>query len=118
MTSCIYEGSVRHRRFRPVRNEFRYRLFMMYLDLAELPHLFDAHPLWSNERPNLAYFRRRDHLGDPERPLDESVRDLVEERAGSRPTGPIRLLTHLCYQTKSLVLGELLCYPIHHQHNL
>jgi len=97
MRSCIYEGYVRHRRFRPVRNEFRYRLFLMFLDLDELPHLFEENSCWSFERFNVAWFRRRDHLGDPRFPLDREVRNLVLERTGSRPAGPIRLLTHLRY---------------------
>jgi DUF1365 family protein len=76
---------------------FEYRLFFMFLDLAELPTLFDIHPFWSNERFNIACFRRRDHFGDPKIPLDQAVQDLVEERSGNRPNGPIRLLTHLRY---------------------
>jgi DUF1365 family protein len=76
---------------------FQYRLFFMFLDLAELPTLFDIHPLWSYERFNIACFRRRDHFGDPTIPLDHAVADLVEDRLGSRPNGPIRLLTHLRY---------------------
>jgi DUF1365 family protein len=76
---------------------FQYRLFFMFLDLAELPALFDIHPLWSYERFNIACFRRRDHFGDPKIPLDQAVRDLVEDRLGSRPNGSIRLLTHLRY---------------------
>jgi DUF1365 family protein len=97
LESCIYEGHVRHRRFAPVANQFRYRVFLMYLDLAELPTLFNDRLLWSADRVNLAYLRRRDHLGDPLVPLDRAVRDLVEERTGMRPGGPIRLLTHLRY---------------------
>lgn len=97
MHSCIYEGTVRHRRFRPVSNEFRYRLFLMFLDLNELPELFKGRLAWSGDRFNLAYFRRADHLGDPQIPLDQAVRSLVEERTGARPTGPIRLMTHLRY---------------------
>ena len=97
MKSCIYEGLVRHRRFTPLQNAFKYRLFMMYLDLAELPRLFDAHPLWSAEHVNVAYFRRRDHFGDPTVPLDRAVRDLVVERLKIRTEGPIRILTHLRY---------------------
>jgi uncharacterized protein len=97
MHSCIYEGYVRHRRFRPVRNEFRYRLFLMFLDLNELPHLFDGRLCWSPDRFNVAYFRRKDHLGDPRIPLEEAVRNLTEEETGRRPAGPIRLLTHLRY---------------------
>jgi DUF1365 family protein len=97
MHSCIYEGTVRHRRFRPVSNEFRYRLFLMFLDLNELPELFKGRLAWSGDRFNLAYFRRADHLGDPQIPLDQAVRSLVEERTGARPSGPIRLMTHLRY---------------------
>lgn len=97
MHSCIYEGTIRHRRFRPRPNTFTYRLFFMFLDLAELPELFDIHPLWSYEKPNIASFRRRDHFGDAAVPLDQAVRDLTEARLGRRPQGPIRLLTHLRY---------------------
>ena len=95
--SAVYEGWVRHRRFAPVPHAFRYRLFMMYLDLDELPRLFEGIPGWSVERPNLASFRRRDYLGPADRPLDACVRDLVEERTGHRPAGPVRLLTHMRY---------------------
>ena len=97
MNSCIYKGWVRHRRVAPTHNSFRYRMFMLYLDLAELPQLFDGKPLWSARRPALAWFRRRDYLGPAHVPLDTAVRDLVEARSGVRPAGPIRLLTHLRY---------------------
>ncbi len=95
--SCIYEGTIRHRRHLPRGNKFRYRLFFMLLDLDELPTLFDIHPLWSGKEVNLAYFRRRDHFGDPKVPMKQAAQDLVEERLGRRPDGPIRLLTHLRY---------------------
>ena len=97
MNSAIYTGSVRHRRFGPAGHSFHFPLFMMYLDLAELEELFRGRWLWSSRRFNLAWFRREDHLGDPSRPLEDEVRDLVRERAGMRPEGPIRLLTHLRY---------------------
>jgi uncharacterized protein len=95
--SCIYEGKVRHRRFSPVQNEFRYRLFLMFLDFQELPTLFQNRWLWSANRFNLAYLRRRDHLGDPGIPLERAVRNLVQKETGLRPGGPIRLLTHFRY---------------------
>jgi DUF1365 family protein len=97
MNSAIYEGTVRHRRFAPVGNQFTYRLFMMYLDLSELSDVFRGRWLWSTDRCNLAYLRRKDHLGDPAVSIDEAVRHLVGERTGTRPSGPIRLLTHLRY---------------------
>ena len=64
MKSCIYEGQVRHRRFAPRKHEFNYRLYMMFLDLDELPGLFDRYWFWSIDRMNLASFRRADHMGD------------------------------------------------------
>jgi DUF1365 family protein len=95
--SGIYQGFVRHRRFTPAENEFKYRIFLLYLDLAEIPRMFDPFWLWSARWPNLAWFRRSDHLGDPHLPLDQCVRDEVERQTGLRPNGPIRLLTNLRY---------------------
>jgi DUF1365 family protein len=97
MNSCIYEGRVRHTRTTPVGHTFDYRLFMMYLDLDELPTLFQKRWLWSVSRPALARFHRDDHIGDPAESLSESVRKLVEAETGKRPEGPIRLLTNLAY---------------------
>ncbi len=70
---------------------------MMYLDLDELNHLFDPHWLWSPDHLNIAQFRRSDHIGKPQQDLKESVYDLVEAHSGRRPSGPVRLLTHLRY---------------------
>lgn len=95
--SAVYEGWVRHRRFEPVEHEFRYPLFLMYLDLGELPGVLDPFPLYSARRPAPARFRRRDYLGDPARPLAECARDAVESESGDRPAGPVRLLTGLRY---------------------
>lgn len=95
--SCFYEGMVHHRRRTEQPHSFRNRLFMVYLDLAETGRAFRDRWLWSADRPNFAWFRRADHLGPSEQPLDESVRDLVAARLDRRPSGPIRLLTHLRY---------------------
>ena len=97
MESCIYEGRVRHTRSRPALHRFNYRLFMMYLDLDELPNLFSKRWFWSMSRPALARFQRKNHLGPEDQPLADSVRDLVEKETGMRPRGPIRLLTNLSY---------------------
>ena len=97
MRSGLYEGTVRHRRLDSSGGpayEFRHGLFMAYLDLDELPQI-ERGRLCSTRRAALARFRRADHLGDPAQPLAESVRELVQERTGRRPQGPIGLLTHL-----------------------
>jgi DUF1365 family protein len=97
MHSALYRGWLEHRRRAPKAHAFRYPLFMVYLDLAEIDTAFAGRWLWSSRRFAVARFERRDHLGDPAQSLDRAVRDLVAERTGRRPRGPIRLLTHLRY---------------------
>jgi DUF1365 family protein len=93
--SAIYTGWVRHRRYHPREHSFRYRLYLMYLDLSELDEVFRGRRFWSLNRPNLGEFRRSDYLGDPNVALDEAVRRRATEVLGRRPEGPIRLLAHL-----------------------
>lgn len=97
MNSCIYRGRVLHRRLKPVEHVFTYKLFMMYLDLDELQSVFKGRWFWSTRWPAVAWFRRKEHLGDPNQSLDQSVRQWIEEKTGQAHQGPIRLLTHLRY---------------------
>ena len=97
MYSCLYEGQVEHRRFAPNEHRFRFPLFLTYLDLDELEEIFRPRWLWSTRRPAPAWFRRSDYFGDEKVPLKTAVGNLVEEKTGQRPEGPIRLLTHLRY---------------------
>ncbi|MBO6514720.1 MAG: DUF1365 domain-containing protein [Phycisphaerales bacterium] len=97
LQSAIYTGWVRHRRYAPRPHSFRYTMYQMYLDLDELDTVFRGSLLWSARRPAIAWFRRKDHFGDPSIDLADCVRDLVESETGTRPDGPVRLLTHLRY---------------------
>ncbi len=93
--SCIYEGTVVHWRRTDIEHEFSRRVYMMYLDLEELPAILERGRLWSSRHWALARFDRRDHWGDPEIPLDQAIRDLVERETGRRPSGRIAILTQL-----------------------
>jgi uncharacterized protein len=97
MHSGLYDGWVRHRRLHPAPHAFRQRLFMVYLDLAEIDEVFRDRWLWGTHRGALVRFRRSDYLGDPAVPLDEAVRERVARETGSRPRGPIRLLAHFAH---------------------
>jgi len=77
MHSALYSGRLEHRRHAPVPHAFEYRLFMAWLDLAELDTVFRGRWLWSTRRPALAWLRRADYLGDPALSLDEAVRRRV-----------------------------------------
>ena len=106
--NALYEGWVRHRRLQPVEHSFRYRVFMAYLDLDELPESARPRLAVVARAPALVRFRRADYLGDPDIPLADAVRALVAERTGTRPGGPVRLLTNLRYLGHLLQPGQLL----------
>ena len=108
--SAIYKGWLRHRRFTPNQHQFSYRIFMMYLDLSELDHVFSGTRLWACERTSLAMFKRSDYLGDPQISLDHSVRRRIEEETGCYPTGAIRLLTNLRYF--GYLINPISCYYV------
>lgn len=144
MQSCIYEGEVSHARHRPKVNRFRYSVFLLCLDLAELDTVFRGRWLWSAKGPNVAWLRRRDHFGDASLTVDESVRSLVRDRTGARPAGPVRMLCHLryvghnfnpatfyyCYDASGIRVetivvevhntpwGEVYCYVVDERENL
>ena len=89
MNSCLYEGTVRHRRRDAVSDEFTYPLFMAYVDLDELPALGDIGRLFSTRRPALARFCREDYLGDPAQPLADAVRLLTHLRCYGHCFNPV-----------------------------
>ena len=95
LNSCLYVGSVRHRRFSPKAHAFRYGLFMTYLDLSELDRVFAGRWLWSTRRWALGRFRRQDYFDGAGTPLGDAVRVWVASRTGRAPAGPICMLTHL-----------------------
>jgi DUF1365 family protein len=90
--SCLYEGTVRHRRAAGPAADFRHRVMFAYLDLTELPTLLGGRLV--RRGPGLMRIRRRDCLdGDAgAAALDVAVRDRVQALGGERPSGPIRML--------------------------
>lgn len=77
MKSCLYRGWVRHRRLSPKAHAFRYGLYMVCIDLAEI----DA-PKNLLLRMWRSRFRRTDHFGDPKVSLFDSVKQLVSTELG------------------------------------
>lgn len=90
--SCLYEGTLVHRRLEPER-QFRHGVAMAYLDLEELPQLLGGRLLRGSPGP--LRFRRSDYHGDPRVDLATAVRETVQRRTGRRPPGPVRLLSTL-----------------------
>jgi DUF1365 family protein len=86
--SALYMGWIRHRRFAPKRHEFRYPLFMVFLDLKEHESKTWL-GAWARKR-----IKREDHFGNPLHPLENQVREEAAKILGYKPTGCICLLTH------------------------
>ncbi len=95
--SAVYTGWVSHHRLSPKAHGFRYRVFMMFLNLDELPELFQNTRFWSYQRRNLAWFKRADYFGDANIPLKQAIADAVENATGKRPEGAICMLTNMRY---------------------
>jgi uncharacterized protein len=97
LKSGIYHGWVRHRRFTPKQHDFKYQVFMMYLDLDELDKVFSQSSLWSMKPWGVARFKRADYLGDPKTDLAQAVREKVKASLDIELDGPVRVLTNLRY---------------------
>jgi uncharacterized protein len=109
--AALYEGWMRHRRHLPHTHTFRQSLYMVWLDLERIDEDFSGLWWWSAEGRAPMAFRRRDHLGQPDRPLADAVRDFIGAELGFRPTGPVRLLTNLaCFGYRFNPVSFFYCY--------
>jgi DUF1365 family protein len=100
--SAIYTGWIGHRRFVPVLNNFRYPIFMMYLDLDELPSLFSKKWYCGLERFNLVSFKRKDYFKPNQPDLKKAIIDQVNEYYMEHQCAPpeissVRILGHVRY---------------------
>ncbi|MGY6038195.1 DUF1365 domain-containing protein [Aeromonas sp. AE23HZ002T15] len=91
LISAIWQGSVRHRRFAPRPHAFAYPLFMLGLDLDELPGLRLGGWL-GVERAGLLSFRRADYLRGSGGSLKQAVWDKVAALGGEQGEGRVLLL--------------------------
>ncbi len=67
---ALVKGEVRHARFHPIKHSFHYRAHQWLIDVDQpdvAPRLLRG----------LVSFQSRDHLGSPERPLGQNVRDFL-----------------------------------------
>lgn len=90
--SCLYLGTVVHRRFKPRRHKLCYRVFWSLLDLDELPRLAKKLRLFSLNQFNLFSFYNMDHGDGSERPLRTQIEEHLSAAGLALDGGPIRLL--------------------------
>ncbi len=61
MNTCIYNGVVTHKRFKPVKHFLKYNTFSLFIDLDELNNLNKKNPIFSHNRINIFSFYDKDH---------------------------------------------------------
>jgi DUF1365 family protein len=92
--SCLYEGEVVHDRKTPVRHLFRYGVYMWLVDLDELAGLDRRLWAFGDDRRAVTTIRRRDHLGDPQRPIRENLDAYLRLKGVDLEGGRVSLLTN------------------------
>ncbi len=93
--SCIYNGSVIHKRFNPKEHFFKYKVFSLFIDLSELEELNKNLKFFSFNKFNLISFHEKDH----------------GERDGSSLLNWVKLnLRNNNISTENIKI-KLLCYP-------
>jgi uncharacterized protein len=114
MESAFYFGTLRHRRFRPVRHEFTYGVFLAFMDVDRIPELTRISRMLSYNRFNWASFNECDHFGDPRIPLRQRLERDASSSGVQLPGGPIFLLTHLRYLGYNFnPVSFFYCYDTH-----
>ena len=61
METCIYKGHVIHRRFKPLRHYFSYKIFSILFNLTELEDLHKKIGIFSFNKFNIFSFYNKDH---------------------------------------------------------
>jgi DUF1365 family protein len=92
--SAVYEGTLAHVRSSPRAHAFAYGVYLLYLDLDELPELLAGPGPFSEGRFGILSFPRADYRGGAG-DLGAAARARVAAALGSAPGGPVRLLTHV-----------------------
>ena len=93
--SCIYNGCVIHKRFKPKEHFFKYKVFSLFIDLSELNKLNDKLKFFSLNKFNLISFYEKDH----------------GERDGSSLINWVKFnLSNNNIKTENIKI-KLLCYP-------
>lgn len=111
MANGIFRGWVRHRRYRPKAHEFRYPIFMLYLNLDDINALTQRHWFFSKGRFNVVSFHRDDYLCPEQGDLKHAVKHEVTRLGGSWPGGDVYMLSHVRYF--GLCFNPITTYYVH-----
>lgn len=108
MKPRLYLGELRHKRYVPTEHVFSYKVFLPFIDVAQIEEQSRRWWGWSSRRWALARFKREDYLGDPATRLDDAIRQRLRDEGITPPNGPIFLLANWRYF--GYVTNPIACY--------
>lgn len=82
-SSGVYWGNVRHRRFGSVRHEFDYKLYMLGIDVDELPDLMASGVVFGNRWYHPIRFNEKDYVKNESGDLKKRIANKVKQLGGS-----------------------------------
>ena len=94
MNSCIYNGVVKHQRFKPITHSLNYKTFSLFLDLDEIETLANNISIFSLNKFNVFSFYNLDHGARDGSSLKEWVQKNIKKFNISNNITKIKLL---CY---------------------
>ena len=117
METCIYTGTVSHRRFKPIKHYFSYKTFSILFDLDELERLQKKISLFSFNKFNLFSFYNKDHGARDGSNLIDWVKKILKKNNLDFNISQVKLLcfprifgyvfnplsVFYCYEEKNLI---------------
>jgi uncharacterized protein len=94
MNSCIYNGTVKHQRFKPIEHSLNYKTFSILLDLDEIENLAKNISIFSLNKFNIFSFYDHDHGARDGSSLKDWVQKNIKKFNISNNITKIKLL---CY---------------------
>ena len=94
LRSGLYQGTVRHRRFTPQKNAFRYGVYQLLLDLSELSALDRTIGFFGYNRARPVSFHDRDHMGETDEPVRAKLARWLSAQGRELGDSRVLLLTN------------------------
>ena len=94
MNSCIYNGVIKHQRFKPIKHSLNYKTFSLLVDLDEIETLANNISIFSLNKFNIFSFYNLDHGARDGSPIKEWVLKNIKKFNISNNITNIKLL---CY---------------------
>jgi DUF1365 family protein len=111
--SSLYQGTVTHSRFTPVKHSFTYKITLFWLKLDEIEKLNKEVSFFSSNKPAWVRFKQTDYLDNDSTPLESQVRNKMSTLSGMTLKGDVYMLGQL--RTLGMYFSPVNFYFLRHK---